>query len=884
MSLKRYFWRKRWAEERARELESYLELETDGNIETGMSPADARAAAIRKLGNPALIKETIYEMNTISFLDSLWRDFRLSLRNLRRNPSFTLIVVVTLGLGIGANTAIFSVVDGAMFRPLPVPDARHLLAFDTAASRETQFGNSSFLDWQDIRGRAKSFQDLTIFNHVSASLNPAGAVPGVSAHYARGLMVSDNFFTLLGVQPAIGRGFLPEEGKVPGRDAVVVLGYSFWKNELGGDPAIVGRQVRLNGHSFTVVGVTAESFTGVELFLRPDFYVPVMMTSVLSSDGNGLLVNRTWRAFEMDGRLRPGVTLQQAQAELTVLMRDLERQHPDTNKDCVGIVRYEIERRTQGDGSLPPKILLVLVVLVLLIASANVASLMMARASARLRETSTQLAMGASRFRLVRQFVTESVILAALGLSLGLALAAICIRGFVALLPPDGSPLLQIDGRVLAWASCAALVTILFGVAPALLSIRDAWAAVATTRTAVSGHRAVRGITRRVLIGGQVALSVVLLIAAGLFSRAFVRAEGLDLGFRPDHMLLVEVDPSLQGLTPDQSALFHRQLFDRVSAISGVRSASLAAWVPFVSGDSWDLSIDGYTTPSGDKWVDTINNRVAPGYFATMHIPLLSGREFAWQDRKKAPLVAIVNETFARKYLIGQGSVDKALGHIVRLREGDPIQVVGVVADSSVGSIGQPVPPALCFPASQMGGPRMTLQVRTAGDPAALASIVRGQIAALNPEVVPISVDTFEHVVVSRGLILTRLLAVMTSGFGILGLALAVVGLYGVVSFMVSRRTQEIGVRMALGAGRASILRMIVGSGLALVSIGLITGLALSMAVTRLMTSLLFGISPWDIGTFASIAALLVLASVAASAIPASRAMRVDPVTALRYE
>ena len=884
MSLSRYLRRLHWDAERAAELEAYIEIETDRNIEAGVSPAEARAAARRKLGNPTLIREAIYEMNTVALVDSVWRDLRLAVRNLLRYPSFAIVVVLTLALGIGANTAIFSVVDGAMFRPLSVPDPYHLVAVDTAASRETRYGNSSFLDWLDLRARSHSFRDLAIFSHLSASLNPAGAVPGIAPQFARGLMVSDNFFTTLGVPPVLGRGFLPEEGKAPGRNPVIILGYPFWKDALGGDTAIVGKQVRLNSHIFTVVGVTPEWFTGVELFQRPDFYVPVMMTTVLSPDGDGLLVNRSWRSFNMDGRLRPGITLEQAQAEITVLMSDLERQHPESNRNCVGIVRYEMDRRTDGNGSMAPKILLGLVVLVLFIAAANVASLMMARAFSRLRETSTQLAMGASRLRLVRQFLTESVILGLLGLVAGLLMAATCIRGFAAVLPPDGTPLFQIDRRAVAWASSAALVSILFGLAPALLSVRDAWAAVASTRTAVAGHFAFSGLMRRVLIGGQVALSVVLLIAAGLFARAFVRAEGIDLGFRPDRVLLVELDPSLQGLSPDRSALFHRQLVERVGALRGVQSASFAAWVPFVNGDSWDLSIDGYTTPQGDKFVDTMTDRVAPGYFATMGIPLLCGREFRWQDDKKAPLVAIVNEALARRYLIGQDPIEKALGHILRLREGIPIQVVGVTADSNVGAIGQPVDPVFYSSAMQMGGPKMTLHVRTAGDPAALAPLVRGQIAALDPEIVPTSVDTLRNVVNQRGLAFVRLIAVLTGGFGTLGLILAVVGLYGVVSFMVRRRTQEIGVRMALGANRGRVLRMVVGDGLALVSAGLVVGLIASMAVTRLMSELLFGVSPWDIPTFASIAGILVLAAIIASAIPAVRAMRVDPMTALRYE
>ena len=884
MNLSRFLHRKRWDGERARELETYLELEADQNMEAGMTSAEARATARRKLGNPIVIREAIYEMNTISFLDSLWRDFRLSLRNLRRNPSFAVVVVLTLGLGIGANTAIFSVADGLLYRPLPVPDPNGVVSMDTAASRETNFGGSSYQDWVDIRARAQSFQDIALVQDLSASLSPAGAAPGISPQLVQGLMVSDNFFSTMRVQPVLGRGFLPDEGKVPGRNPVAVISNKLWREVFSSDPAAIGRQIRVNGHSFTIVGIAPESFTGIHLFSRPDVYLPLMMTADLTADGVGLLVNRSWRSFDVLARLREGVTLERAQAEITVLMRDLERQHPDTNKNTVGIIRYEIARRTEGQGSLPPKILLGLVTLVLLIACANVASLMMAKAASRLRETSTQLAMGATRGRLVRQFLTECVVLAAIGGGVGLLVALASIRGLAALLPPGGALIFQIDLRALVCAAGASLIAILFGLAPALLSVREAWAAVATTRTAVSGRRSFNGFTRRVLIGGQVALSVILLITAGLFVQAFGKAAGTNFGFRTDHVLLVELDPSLQGVTGDEAARFHRQLVERTAALPGVKSASFAAWVPFVSGDSWDLSIDGYTTPAGDKFVDTTNNRIAPGYFATLGIAVRCGRDFTWHDDKKAPLVAIVNETLARRYLIGSGSLDKAPGHILRLREGIPIQVVGVVADSNSGSIGRPTPPVLYLPATQMGGPHMTLHVRTSGDAAALTPLVRREIAALNPEVVPITVDTLSNVISDQGLFLYRTIATLTGAFGFLGLTLSVIGLYGVVSFMVGRRTQEIGVRMALGASRGAVLRMVLSNGVSLAVVGLAVGLAASMAVTRLMTSMLLGISPWDLETFVLIAAVLLVAAVFACWIPATRAMRVDPMTALRYE
>jgi predicted permease len=886
MSVARFFHRKQWDAERAAELESHLQIETDRNIAAGMSPADARAAAHRKLGNPARILETIYEMNSISFVDALWRDLRLSIRGLRKRPAFTIVVVLSLALGIGANAAIFSLIDGMVFRPLPVPNPGGLVTIDIAASRLTSFGASSYLDWVDLSARSKSFQALTTSQGMSAGMNPAGAVRDGKPQVVWGQLVSGNFFSTIGVQPVLGRAFLPEEDQSLGKYPVMVISYSLWKRTFAADPKIIGKQVELSGHSFTIIGVTPKSFTGVDLWFRPDVYLPMMMTAAVSPEGSDTLTHRDYRGCNLLGRLKPGVTIAQAQAELNVIMAGLEREYPDSNKDTVAIVRSEMSRRLQNGAATPGFILMGLVVLVLIMACVNVASLMMAKATSRVREISMQMALGASRGALVRQFLTESTILAILGGGAGILIAAACIRGFASLMPFSVSPAgpdFHLDMRVLGCAALASMAAVfLFGIAPSFMAVKEARSAV-NTRNELGG-RSRSALVRRILIGGQVALSVVLLVAAGLFLKTFSRAQRADLGFNPNNMLLVFLDPGLSGYKDTKATHLNEQILERVATLPGVTSATLAASVPFLSGGSWDLSIDAYTSAGGDKFVDTNTNQIGPGYFAAMQIPLLSGREFTAHDDEKAPEVAIVNETLARRYIVGNDSLYKAVGHILRLRDNLPIQIVGVVKDSSNGSISAPPPPVFYLPYLQQGSSHATLQLRTNGNPIALASLVRQQITAVDSQVTPLSVLTMEDAFSSNGLFTFRIFAILSGAFGVIALSLAVVGLYGVVSFVVSCRTQEIGVRMALGAQRSNVLQMILLNGVSLAGIGLVIGTVVALAVAPLMGSLLSGVSPRDPLTFAAIFLILLTAASVASWIPAHYATRVDPNAALRCD
>jgi predicted permease len=888
-SLSRNLFRRRDAEQDLdEEVRAYATLLADEKMKSGMNSEQASRNARIELGGVEQVKEQVREARAGHVIESFWRDLRIAIRSLRKKPGFTVVVVLSLALGIGANAAIFSLIDAIVFRPLPVPRASEVIAIDTAASKLTRYGGSSYLDYVDFRARAKSFQTLTISQQTSVGVNAATAAPNSKPENAAALLVSGNFFSALEVQPAIGRAFVPEEDQVPEKYPVAMISYSLWNRVFAKDPDVAGKIIKLNGHAFTIVGVAPKSFTGVDLFYRPDIFVPTMMSAQVMSDGADTLKQRSYRAFDIHGRLNPGVTVAQAQAEMNVIMSDLEKEHPESNKDNVAIVRTEMGRRLEGSDISVPTILTTLVILVLLMACANVASLLMARATSRLKETSTQLALGATRACLVRQFLTESAVLAALGGAAGILLADAAIKGFGAYVPFAGSfegPDFRLDVRAL---TCVALVSVLsillFGLAPAFMAVKDAWSAVMTTRSSASASRNFSSIARRVLIGGQIALSVVLLIASGLFLKSFTHSQNLDLGFNPNHVLLVTINPQLRGYSNDQATRFHEQLLQRVSALPQVKSATVAQRVPFLGGGSWDLSIDGYTAPDGEKFLDVVNDLVDPRFFSILQIPVLYGREFTSTDTKKSPPVAIVNETLAKRYLTGEGDAGKALGHIIRLRDNVPIPIVGVVKDSSYGSIGNPPPPVFYLPYQQQGAPNATLVVRTESDPAIVIPAVRAEMNALDAEISPITVMKMTDLISQRGLFLPRIVTMLGSAFGLVAMTLAAIGLYGVVSFMVGRRTQEIGIRMTLGAQRGEVLRMVLINGLGLAAAGLAAGVAMALLATPLLRSVLVGVSPWDPATFATVAAVLLATTAIATWIPATRATHVDPMVALRHE
>lgn len=823
-------------------------------------------------------------------LESIWRDLRVARRSLTKRPGFTFLVILALGLGIGANTVIFSFIDGILLRPVSVPHASDLVTFDTAASHVTRFGDTSYPDYLDFAKRTKEFVGMVAFRRVNVGLSPDISSPRATPTIIWGLLVSGNYFSVLGVKPALGRDFLPEEDQSPGKAPVAIISDGLWRRTFQSDPQVVGRSVRLNGHAYTVVGVAPKFFSGVELSYRPDVYVPAMMIAdIIPTAGAQLLESRHSRSFVVRGRLRSGVTLAEAQAEANVICSNLASEYPATNKDTNFIVRRELNYRMEGTRVALPAVLMGLVLLVLLIACANVASMLLARATARMGEIAIQLALGASRGRIVRQLMTESTVLAFLGGACGIALAYLGILLATDLVPytpaPQG-PLFQLDKRVMLYALAISTATIfLCGLAPAFMATGEAAQAALKVRS--SSSRAFGGFARRLLIGWQIALSLILLIASGLFLKGFTRLQSLDLGFNPDHVFVVAVNTALYNYSPAQTTQFYKELLDRTAAIPGVKSASLAVFPPFLGIYSWDISIDGYITPGGDQIVDTLTNRISKGYFETLQIPFLKGRNFADTDKADSLKVAIVNETFARRFIVGKGELAGAIGHLLRHRDEPPIQIVGIVKDSVYGTttpLGSAPAPVFYIPVWQYADSNLAILVRTKAGPEGFGSAILDQIHRLDPEIAPIYSLPLARVVSERALFMPRVVAVMSGLLALIALTLALIGLYGVVSYSVECRTQEIGIRMALGAEKSAVLRMILMNSISMVALGLVVGEIGALALSPYISSLLVGVSPRDPLTFVLLPVAFLAFTVIASLLPAMRAARLEPITALRYE
>jgi predicted permease len=830
--------------------------------------------------------------SVLAFLDTVWRDLRVARRNLMTHAGFTAMVVLSLGLGIGANTAIFSFIDGILLRPVAVPHASDLVTLDTAASRVTAFGDTSYPDYVDVSRQSRDLLGAVAFRRVTVGLNPDASSAQARPTVIWGLLVSGNYFSVLDVQPVLGRGFLPEDDQAPGKAPVAIISFTAWRRTFAGDPHVVGRSVKLNGHLYTIVGVAPKSFSGLELAYRPDIYVPAMMIAdILPTAGSQLLASRHSRSWVVRGRLRPGVTVAHAQAEADRICANLTREYPAANKDTRFILRRELDYRLEGTGVALPAVLTGLVFLVLLIACANVASLLMARATAGMRGIVTRLALGASRRRLIRQLMTESTVLAFLGGACGLLLAAAGIRLATTLVPytpaPQG-PAFQMDLRVILYALAASTATVfLCGVAPAFMATREGARAVLRVRSASS--RAFGAVARRTLIGCQVALSLILLIAGSLFLKTFSHLQTVDLGFNPNHVFVVAMNPALNNYSTDQSRLFFKTLRDRSAALPGVKSASLTAIPPFLGLYSWDISVDGYMTPGGDTVVDTLTNRVSPEYFDTLQIRFLHGRTIGDTDTAESPKVAIVNETFARRFIVGKSALDGAIGHALRHRGSDqvPIRIVGIVNDSTYGTVtplGSAPAPVFYIPVLQYADSYLSIQVRTEGGGDEIGTSILQQIHGLDPEVAPIYSVPLSAIVSARALYLPRVIATLSGILALSALTLAIVGLYGVISHSVECQTQEIGIRMALGAQKSAVLKMVLASSVSLVALGLVAGLIGALVLAPYLASLLAGVGPHDPLTFVLLPIAMLMATIIASLIPAARAARVEPVTALRYE
>ena len=865
------------------ELRAYLDAAVQEKIRAGMSQEEALRASRVEMGSLDAVKEEIRSAGWESALETFWQDLRFGFRVLRKNPGFTVVAVVTLALGIGANTTIFSVTSALLHRPpagIERPDELVLLFRRFAGNRvEMNVSYPNFKDWRD---QNRVFSGLAAYKTIWLGLSAEGESARI-----QGEMVSGNYFEVLGARPTLGRGFLPEEDRIPDAYPVAVVGYGLWKRRFGSDPGLVGREIRINGHAFTVVGVAPRGFTGTVVGEVPEIWVPMMMSAQLTpSDWPGWMDKRNWSMVQVIGRLKPGVGQEEAQANMDTVARQLEQAYPKENKG-VGIALlpkitlYPWERAKVVEFGV---LLTAVVGLVLLIACANLANLLLARATTRQREIALRLAIGASRVRVMCQLLTECVLVALLGGALGLLLAnwgahiLSKIAASSTFLPAsDFSP----DGRVLGFTALLSFLTgVAFGIVPAWQAsaidpspaLKEAAPAIGSLRFRLQGA----------LVIAQIAMSLVLLSGAGLLLRTLRNYLVVNPGFETKNILDISLDLNLAGYTETQGRLFCQRLLEGVRALPGVESASLADGAP-IAGVTSETTVSDYGQGRilSEFELPVKLLTVAPGYFRTLGIPLVMGRDFAYQDSAQAPRVAIINETMAKRLWPDESAVGK---RFATSQPGRPyFQVVGVAKDARVEALGEAPGLAMFVPLDQEYQPGVTLMVRTATDPMGLLPAIRGEVQSLDKNLPAFDATTLRDAV-GTTLNQQKLYATLIGSFASLALVLAAIGIYGVISYSVARRTHEIGIRMALGAERSDVLKLVVRQGMVLTLIGLGAGSLAALSLTRLLKSLLYGVNPNDTTTFVLATLVLGGMSLLACYLPACRATKVDPLAALRYE
>ncbi len=820
-------------------------------------------------------------------MQTLYQDIRFSLRSLLKSPAFTAIAILTLALGIGANTAIFSIANVFLFRPLPVKDADRLAVIAVQSTAKSDPDRVSYLDFLDYKQQSTVFTDMTCYNLELVGLGTGGRADRVIT-----AEVPSNFFSMLGILPAAGRLINPGEGDQPRSANVVVLGYSYWQKRFAGDPGIVGRSVSFDGHQATIIGVVEKKFHGPYAIVEMDAYAPIGMDGI-GTNSTSFFTDRADRELLVLGTLKPGVTPNQAQVALQVITQRLAEQYPTTNQGH--LVRVFPERIARPEPSaadsvpLIATVFLVLVGLVLMVACINVANLLLARSSARQREIAIRASMGATRIRLIRQMLTESILLALAGGASGALLGRWVCSALETLRPLGDFPLrfgFTFDWRVFGYvAGIAATSGILAGLAPALRTSRSN-----LNETLREGGRGLIGeggrshTLRNILVIAQVAGSIVVLVAAGLFFRSLTRAESIDLGYDAHNLLNVGINPELQNYDRPRSEAFFRELLRRAKSLPGVESATVAYSVPlsyYSQGGS--IYIEGQILDASNRAPSAGYNIVDPNYFSTMRTPILAGRAFTDADTSSSQLVAIINQSMAKALWPNQDP----LGHkfAYQAEKGPFITVVGVARNARVSDLLHEPRNFFYVPQAQDYNATHVLQLRTSVPPETLVNAIESQIQELDPNLPVFDVMSMEKSLMgANGFFIFKMGAALAGTLGALGLLLAVVGVYGVVSFNAARRTHEIGVRMALGAKPANVFSLVLRQAAILVGAGIAIGLLAALAVTKLLASFLVGVTSYDPITFATVAVLLILSAFIACYLPAHRAMRVDPMEALRYE
>ncbi|MBO0725245.1 MAG: ABC transporter permease, partial [Blastocatellia bacterium] len=848
-------------------------------IAQGAGPEEARRRARLALGGPEQVKEQCRDTRGIRWLEDLLQDLRYGMRMLLKNPGFTMIATITLALGIGANTTIFSFINGLALRPIAgVKEPGRLVAVYTSDRSSGQlYSESSYPDYVDFRDQADAFSGLAAYSETTLTLTGAD-----EAERLNGAHVTGNYFETLGVEARAGRT-LRADDSTPGATPVAVISHGLWRRRFGSEASAIGRTITLDRRVYTVVGIAPESFRGLRLGAPPEFWLPMTTENVSAHRGD--------RILNIVGRLKAGVSLKRAQSQITTIGAQLARAYPKTNLGTLAAPDKPRPMTVVGESLIPPEglqyawtafgLLLAVVGLVLLIACANVATLLLSRASTRRREIAVRLAIGASRWRLVRQLLTESLLLALLGGAGGLILAFWCSGLLPAFFSPNevGGLDVSLDWRVLVFTLAASLLTgALFGLAPALESSRPDLVTALKEGAEIHGWR--RRITlRQALVVTQVALSLTLLIGAGLFLQSLSHALRFDPGFAPQNLLLASLETRGATMSKEQGQAFYRQVLERIGSLPGAQSATLAKIVPIGGGGQRSgVHIEGYE-PQSNEDLELNCNVVGLNYFNTMGIPLTNGRDFNAMDGEGSPGVVIVNEELARRYFPGQTPIGKRL----RFGSGPYREIVGVARSAKYRQLREAPLPFIYIPLGQEYTGGVALLVRAVGDLASLAPAVRREIRGLNSDVPFFAVRTMSEQI-GEALAVDRMIAALLGAFGGIALLLAVVSIYSVVSCAVAQRVREIGVRVALGARGADVLKLMIGQGMKLVMIGVAFGLAMSFALTRLTSSLLFEVSATDPATFTGVAALLTTAALAACYIPARRAMKVDPMIALRCE